>query len=212
MQFIKNLPDQNLIGKFKITFLGLLLLFITLPKCVFAQQSTQSILNLERKAEDYFENQKFYKAEEIYEKLDSINPNTPDYMYNLAVCYIDDNKPYKAKKYFDKCLRNPTRYPKALFLYAGKTYHQLGEFKTAINLFNIYKSKLEQKKRNLDIIISVNREIQKCKNGIEFTKDPLDIELKCLSDKVNSKYPEHSPQISNNEKTVCTGRFILTLL
>lgn len=185
------------------------ILIITIPviaiigmKPYKPQDNNVNIAKLERKAKHYFNDKKYYKAKTLYAKLDSLRPETPDYMYKLAVCYLENNAPRQSINYFNKCLKNPDEYDHNIYLKAAKAFHQGSKFKTAKNLYNIYKAKLSNKNKNIDKIIAVNREIEKCKNGIRLSHDPLDAEFQCLSNKINSAYTDKNPQITNHEQTL----------
>jgi tetratricopeptide (TPR) repeat protein len=162
---------------------------------------------IEEQANEYFENQNYTLAQSLYEKLDSISPKNPKYVYPLAICYVNDDLSKKAVPYIDLCLKKPTSYPAALNYFAGRTYHLNHKFDEAIKYYDRYRVFVKKSgdKNSKSVIDNVTRQIQMCNNGKELVKRRLSLEVFNISKSINSIYPDYRPVISLDE-----GQIIFT--
>jgi outer membrane protein OmpA-like peptidoglycan-associated protein len=70
----------------------------------------------------------------------------------------------------------------------------------AIETYNSYKNFLKSDQKEL--IRDVDRQIEMCYNAKKLEANPLKIKIDNLGDSINSKYPEYSPVVSIDEKTI----------
>ncbi len=159
---------------------------------------------VEAHAKDLMLNEQFYLALPIYHYLDSLLPNNPKYIYPLGVCYLNKVEEAKALSYFEKCLKEPSKYPDRLYYYTGKAYHLQLEFDKALANYEIYKTLLvkAKKKSNKALLKEVYRDIEMCHNGKELIAKPLDITINNLGSSINSPFPEHGPILSADESVL----------
>ncbi len=159
---------------------------------------------VEAHAKELMLNEQYYLALPIYHYLDSLLPNNPKYIYPLGVCYLNKVEESKALSYFEKCLKEPAKYPDRLYYYTGKAYHLQLEFDKALANYEIYKTLLvkAKKKSNKTLLKEVYREIEMCHNGKALIAKPLDIKINNLGSSINSPYPEHGPILSADESVL----------
>jgi hypothetical protein len=148
-------------------------------------------------ANDYFEQENYIKALEIYQKLypkDSLNP---EINYKIGVCYFDTKiDKYKAFKYFK------TAYEKGLkeaSFYLAWSYQLQVDLEKAENLFTQY---LKIKKNP----VFTQEEVQKHLEEIEIAKylieNKLDVEIINLGPNINTKFPEYTPLLNADESMI----------
>jgi tetratricopeptide (TPR) repeat protein len=165
-------------------------------------QSNSEIVGMENEAKIYFEKQQFSKALNLYLKLDNIKPNQPNYMYPIAVCYMNNLRNDLALPYLEKCLLTPEKYPRNLDFYAAKAYQLSHKFDDAIIHYEIYKSKLKNNKKNQSLIAESNREIEICNYAKEMVAKPLQIKIVNLGGIINSEYADYGPVLSADEQVI----------
>ncbi|HSZ25989.1 MAG TPA: OmpA family protein [Cytophagaceae bacterium] len=162
------------------------------------------IIEMEKEAETNFIANNFHVALPILLKLDSIHPNTENYLYSIGVCYIamDDN--VKALKNLEKCITASTKHPAALNYYLGRAYHLSHKLDEAIKYYTLYQNEFKgsKSKSNQQLVEEVERDIQMCKNGKELMAKPLEIEIVNLGPEINTEYPEYGPVISADETEI----------
>lgn len=172
---------------------------------VFAQEpyDKHDIDELKIQAREYYDMYKFNYALDLYLKLDSLDPENPAYDYPIAACYVQAESD-KAIPYIENCLKMKDRFDKKLIKYAATAYHLAHKFDLAIKYYEEYKETYQNKKGKVKkqfqkYIDELDLEIQMCKNGLELSKKPLKVEIKSVSDNINSKYPDYGPVLNANE-------------
>lgn len=155
-------------------------------------------------AKKYFDNEKYLLALEQYELLYNLNPDNPDIIYPLAVCYINNDYNWKALPLLEKCNKKSASYPIALSYYLARAYHLSHRFEEAIKYYQKYSNQVKRAnpKNVAEITGNLARQIQMCKNGIELLQLRKHIEVFSISSAVNSPYPEYGPVISADEKQI----------
>src|SRR4051812_38758191 len=68
------------------------LLFVCLSSFSFAQKSPTSVNDLKKKAEKYFNDEKYQDAVQLYSQLLSLEPQSPVYNYRYGVCLLFTGK------------------------------------------------------------------------------------------------------------------------
>ena len=141
--------------------------------------------------------------------IDSTNANIN---FKLGLCYIkSETEKSKALRYLEKAvLKTSKNYndiepteksaPVNAFYYYGQALHFNYKFDDAIANYEKFKSFLKDK--NADLIKDVNRQIEISNNAKYFVAAPINIILKNLGDSINTEYPEYSPVLSADEKTL----------
>jgi outer membrane protein OmpA-like peptidoglycan-associated protein/tetratricopeptide (TPR) repeat protein len=132
--------------------------------------------------------------------------------YKIGLCYMNlPSKKKKAMPYMEKAIAHINKNyhedesgekgaPKDATYWYAKALHLAGKFDQAITEFEKYKGVVGT--RNKEIVIDVQRQIESCKNAIEFTKNPENITIKNLGDSINTEYPEYGPVINADESVL----------
>jgi hypothetical protein len=165
-------------------------------------------------AEENFINQNYTAALALYIRLDSMESGNANINFKIGFCYL--NAPtYKVKSipYLEFAIKNITyRYgegdinekqaPFVSYYYLAKAYHLNYEFDKAIAMYEKYKTELGTGKKVADEIAEVDHDIETCNFGKELIKTPKAVIIENLGENINSKYPDYSPVISLDEKTI----------
>ncbi len=169
------------------------------------------------KAEAYIDAGNFEEAIKMYESLLREDPNNPVLNFYLGYCYLNTtDRKDKATKYLKKAVQDiPEDAESATYIkvigktneldevpleamyYLGKAYHANYKFQEAIDVYNKLLVKIPPK--STDFEVAVKREIQYCQNGIELTKNRVEMEVIPLT-VLNSEFTEHSPVLTANEE------------
>ncbi len=166
-------------------------------------QTKREVMNLELEAKEYFQNFEFYKALQSYLKLDRYEPNTPNYMYYIGVCYLDLYDSEKALPYLVECAKlESSNLPNSLNYYLAKTYHLEHHFDAAINYYKKYLIQFPGLDKHEEVKQEIEREIASCLYAKELYKDSLNIEIKNFGKPINSAFPEYGTIFSADGETV----------
>ena len=195
---------------YKYIFLFFLLLFI------FNQGYSQNHSKSERKklfndARRFILASNFKAALPIVLNLQRNDTGNANFNYLAGVCYI--NSPFdkgKAIPYLKKASANLSKNYKELKLketnapyksiyYIGEAYSFEYQFDKAENYFNKYK---ELEFDNPKEISNADRQIEMCQNGINLTKDSIEISIENLGNIINTEFNEHTPILTTDEKTL----------
>jgi WD40-like Beta Propeller Repeat/TPR repeat len=155
--------------------------------------------------------EEYGQALEVYKKAYAIDSSSANINYNLGFCYLkSQSQKKKAEYYLAKAVSNVTRNysddlfekkaPIVAYFYYGQAKHINYKFDEATEQYTKYQSFLKSgdKKERAE----VDRYIQISKNAKEFVAAPINVEVTNLGPKVNSEYPEFSPVISADERTI----------
>ena len=162
-------------------------------------------------ADNYMNEQNYEAALKIFLSLDSIVPNNANLLFNIGLCYL--NIPYNKSKsvpYFIRASKNvslaytgeynETSAPVFVYYYLGKAYHINYQIDKAVEYFQKFRGYLTE--TETDLLKDVDRQIEMCYNAKKMFENSLDIKIDNLGASINSKYPEYSPVISKDEKTL----------
>jgi tetratricopeptide (TPR) repeat protein len=155
--------------------------------------------------------EEYGQALEAYKKAYAIDSSTASLNYNLGFCYLKSQSQKKlAENYLAKAITNVTRNysddpfekkaPIMAYFYYGQAKHINYKFDEAAEQYTKYQSYLKSgdKKERAE----VDRYIQISKNAKEFVAAPINVKVTNLGSKINSVYPEFSPLISADERTI----------
>jgi len=165
-------------------------------------------------AEYFFLFEDYSTALPIYLKLYEMDSTNANVNYRIGICYTEDKlNAHHAIKYLNKATQNIS--PKYrvgsykergahfdCYKYLGRALQRDFEFDKAIEAFNKYESYLNVK--NLTEIEITRKDIESCKNAKELlVQSAMNyVKVDILSDKINSPYPDYSPVVSDDEKTI----------
>ncbi|NQV52139.1 MAG: PD40 domain-containing protein [Flavobacteriales bacterium] len=150
---------------------------------------------------------KFQEAQTIYYDLLKLDPNNPDYNYEMGLAIFEEGvQRGKAAPYFDKAISNTASDSLSeLFLFAGKAEQFAGNFDIAIQHFQTYmKMMKEMEDISPDMLDEdVLRYIEMCENGkVQFENNMDYVRIENLGKMINSEYPDYSPVVSNDETVI----------
>lgn len=142
-------------------------------------------------------------------KIDSVNSNIN---YKIGFCYLKTvTEKRKALYYLEKAIVNTSKKytdmepqemsaPVNAFYYYGQALHFNYKFDEALASYDKFKSFLSP--RQVDLLKDVNRQIQISNNAKVLVAAPINVLIKNLGDSVNTAYPEYSPLLAADEKTL----------
>ncbi len=128
---------------------------------------SQSISQLQKKADDLFEKQNYSAALIDFRQLLAQNPTSIQFNYKYGVCLFYSDNRKTAKRYFDFVLRQNT-IPSETYYYLAKLYHFDYKFSNAIDYYQKYRDNTPEKLRSKDVA----NNIKQCENGKLLLKNP----------------------------------------
>ncbi len=181
------------------------LLFISIS--VFAQTTKNSNAKIYNRAVAFSESEDFNEAIKLFKRVADDEPENINVMYNLGHCYLNINDGAdSAQVYFKKAadlLEKENYYTEFgidLFMSLAKSEQLLYHYDDAIKTYEKLLGFIEEE--HVELRETINREIQISKNGIEFMKNPVKLEVHNLGKNVNSKYDDHSPLVNADESAL----------
>lgn len=201
MRYTERLQKSTRPGKF---FLLLIFFFLILAISAFGQETKEErkLLSYARKA---LNSSDYKEAIEYYKELIKINPQNPDYNYELGLSIFESGvEKNKAAEYFQRALSQDTQPLPDMFLYAGRAEQFNGNFQLAINNYNRYEEALEEQGLYPeDLGVNVKRLIEMAENGkVQFENSKDFIVITNLGPNINTASPEYSPVIRDDESLI----------
>src|ERR1700752_3812578 len=129
-------------------------------------------------------------ALESFQAAYAIDSNNANINYKIGLCYMNlPSKKKKAMPYMEKAIAHINKNyhedepsekgaPRDATYYYAKALHLAGKFQEALTEFEKYKETVSSK--NKELIVEIQRQIENCKNAIEFSKNPEKITIKNL--------------------------------
>lgn len=162
--------------------------------------------NLLRLEENYMTALEYYTFAYHY---DSTNANIN---YCMGLCYLyHPTKKHEAEKYLEKAVKDVTknymedepaekRAPALAYFYLAKAYHLDGRLDDAGKMFDMYEAYLKKgdKKGHEDVA----RFKTMLKYAKQYMKNPKDVKIENMGDSINDAFPDYSPLISADERTL----------
>lgn len=153
-----------------------------------------------REGDDNFFNDipQYAFAIEHYLKANGFNPNNALLNYKIGVCYIKTVQKTKSISFFEKALSfDPQVKPDLLYL-LGQAYHLNLETDKAIQKFEEYRQSLTPNELS-QLNVQIDKKISECEVAKEMIGNPVRVFIDNLGSPVNSKYPDYSPYINEDE-------------
>jgi outer membrane protein OmpA-like peptidoglycan-associated protein len=132
-----------------------------------------------------------------YLKANDFNPNSSDLNFKIALCYKMFDK-YKMKKYAEHAWKLKPSVDVRASLILAEAYHIEGDWKTAIQYYNIFISKATTGEL-AELKAEATKSILECRNGEILEKTPARVWIDNVGPMINSKYPDYAPVISADE-------------
>jgi len=188
--------------KFSLQRVSKIIIFCLLSllslQIILAQDSNQSIKELTKIADTYFENAQYQNALIQYLIIDSIKPEDSEINYKIGACYLNSRyEKIKALPYLEFAIKDKRlQFPKVVYKDLGMLYHLDYQFNNAIKSFRKY---LELAGKNDQYVLYAQRMIEVCRNAIEITNSSYDLEIENVGYPISTKNNEFSPLISADE-------------
>lgn len=194
-------------------------LFLLLP--IFLNAQTDDILKKMEadrtyraeyeKAEILLIDKNFDAALQVYLKWDSIYPGCPNLNYKIGFCYsnMGSGKPraipylemaskFAVKEYDGSYIE--TNAPLGVFFWLAQDYHIDYKFAKAIENYDKYLKFAEFDDPNF--VDSIKWMKEKSYNAIKIINNPLSIRIENVGEMVNTRYPEYSPVLTLDQRTL----------
>lgn len=142
---------------------------------LFSILSFAQIQEVEKKADQLFEEEEYAEAYKLYAQLVSNQPKNALYNYRLGVCMIfcePDKK--KCFSYLNVAYKNKNDLPKDVPFFMGKAYHLNYRFNEALKYYNEFK---DNAPASLVKKYQVEREIRSCINGKQLLSEITALEI-----------------------------------
>ena len=193
----------------------IIFLIITLSVNSYSQEfNKKEFKRIFQDAEYFFLFEDYTTALPIYMKLYEMDSANANVNYRIGICYTEDKlNAHHAIKYLEKATQNISPKYKVgsyketgshfdCYKYLGRALQRDFEFDKAIEAFTKYETFLDVD--NLSEIEITRKDIESCKNAKELlVQSALNyVKVDIISDKVNSGYPDYSPVVSDDEKTM----------
>ena len=150
------------------------------------------------------DNGDFKDAIKIFKRILKEEPDNLDVLYNLGHCYLNTSDgPDSAVIFFERAANHLkkenylTELGVDLQLSLGKSYQMLLRYEDALKLYKGFLKSLSPEDTELES--EIRREMQTCENGIDLMSHPVELKVRNLGPKVNSKYDDHSPMLPADE-------------
>jgi outer membrane protein OmpA-like peptidoglycan-associated protein/tetratricopeptide (TPR) repeat protein len=160
----------------------------------------------------YFAQDDFTDALPLYLDAYKIDPDNANLNFKIGVCCMNIplRKP-EAEKYFAVAVTNVSeKYratsvkekhaPPSAWFYYGRSLHLNEKFDMAIGAFEKYKTYVDPADEKT--LNDVALRLQWCANGKTLVASPVNIKVESLGANVNSEFPEYSPVISADQRTL----------
>jgi len=154
-------------------------------------------------------NENYEVALPILIKLDSMQANNANILYQIGMCYyFSPLETDKSIFYLEKAVKSTnveyqegeekeTNAPNWAYYLLGKAYNKNYNFDQAISTFEEYKISIDE----LDsiTIADIDRQIQIAENAKILVSSPVNMSIKNLGEKVNSPFPDYKPVLTADE-------------
>lgn len=143
----------------------------------------------------------FYtKALDSYLAANKFNPNNAELNAKIGDCYMHSPDKSKASKYFDKAYELSKNLDGYYYFMMGKSYHFVNKFDAAIKYYKFSKTK--KSKINPSINSEADKKIKECNYAKKLISTPVNVEIKSLSNAINSENEEYVPVITADESEI----------
>ncbi|NOU60245.1 PD40 domain-containing protein [Marinifilum caeruleilacunae] len=155
-------------------------------------------------AEKFLANGNYSKAAGIYKELLEQASRNADLNFKLGLCYLNIvSEKDKSVGLLEKSIQytsSKNNVPMDVYYNLAKAYHTNYQFREALK---VYKDLLQIiSPQNTAFRNEIQREIKMCKNGLDLVKNPVNISIINLGNKINTEYAEHSPGVTADESTM----------
>ncbi len=182
----------------------ILLFLVSVVFTSFGQGSEKKMLKNARKS---LAEANYDQAKRQYEELIGVNPSEALYHFEAGVTYFNSYyQREKALTHFENALKASVKDTiSEIYFYLGKTHHYLGNYQTAINYYQQFKSFIIENEDGAYVTTRVDAFIKMCSNALEMqkeeSKEKASIEVRNLQQNVNSRYAEYG-SVTNKDASL----------
>ncbi|MGQ0827597.1 MAG: hypothetical protein ACT4ON_04285 [Bacteroidota bacterium] len=154
----------------------------------------------------------YFQALNSFVEAYNIDSSSANINYKVGLCYLKTaTEKKKALPHLEKAVANVSKKytdmepaeksaPVNAFYYYAQALHLSYKFDEAIANYETFKSFLST--RQVDLLKDVKRQIEISNNAKILVSAPLNVIIKNMGEGINSSYPDYSPLISVDEKTL----------
>jgi len=150
------------------------------------------------KATMEFKSENYKEALRLYRDIYANEPDNPKISYMIGKCHLSLGNINESVKYFEKSFQLDN-YIDGINLSLGMAYHLKGNLARAVEEYEKYKSTLPKGKRDKD---DVNELLEQCGYAKQLMAKPIDVTIQNMGSNINSEYPDYSPSIALDGKTI----------
>jgi len=153
------------------------------------------------KGEKLFLKSHFKAALSEYVLADSVQPKNVLITFRIAACELNIGKKSTALKKLLALEPTANKLPIEYYFYLGKSYHLNYEFTQSMSMYIKYREMLvNQGGKQQKIIADLDRFIDQVKFAQKLYSNPIKINVKPISEFVNTSFAEYSPIVTLDEK------------
>ncbi|HEU4719371.1 MAG TPA: OmpA family protein [Bacteroidia bacterium] len=162
--------------------------------------------------DNYFAQDDYTDALPLYLDAYKLDPTNANLCFKIGVCCLNiPSRKHDAENYLFVAASNVSadyretsmkerHAPPSAYYYFGQALHLNNKFDNAIDAFSKFKAYIDT--TDTKTINDVNLRIRWCENGKTLVNSPVNIKVENIGPNVNTKYPEYSPVISADERTL----------
>ncbi|MDF1672581.1 MAG: OmpA family protein, partial [Vicingaceae bacterium] len=155
--------------------------------------------NLQEGDSKYYTN--FYtKALDNYLAANQFNPNNAELNAKIGDCYMHSSDKSKATQYFKKAHQLSKDLDGYYYFMMAKSYHFNNDFDEAIKYYKL--SKTTKSKIDTETASKSDKKIKECTYAKQLVATPINVEIKSLSEAINSENEEYVPVITADESEI----------
>lgn len=136
-----------------------------------------------------------------YEAAQEINPNNDSLNYKLGLCYMHSIYKRKALPCFEKAYELNPLIARDIHYWLGRGYHLDENWDKAIYEYELFSRNLAGQE-GMTKLIEVSKLKDECRNGKEFSSNPVRVWVDNMGPEVNSEYAEYAPFITADESAM----------
>ena len=203
--------DSLLAGPMKKTFLGaaaLVSIVIFLLAAGMPKAARQNIV----KGDSYFVVEQYEEALNYYSEAFKLDPANANLSFKMGVCCLNiSREKANAEKYLFIAVSSVSlkyretsvkerKAPPVAYFYYGQALHFNAKFDDAIAAFESYKTYVDP--ADTKTMNEIALRITWCNNGKTLMANPVNIKVENVGQGVNTEFPEYSPVISADQRTL----------
>lgn len=173
------------------------LLFILLSVIVFPL-AAQNVKKMLKNANSLYDRHLYQDAIPGYLGVLKLEPNNAEANFKIGVSYLESIHRVKAMPYLQKAYDIDPEIDPGVLMFLAKACHLNHEFDKALDYYNQYLPKVDEKKEE-GLKKLIERRIFECENGKIYKANPVKAKITNMGGTLNTKYSDFAPVISADE-------------